>query len=84
MRHFFSHLGETNPASLAARRWRRSPCSSLGKMLLPNRPVALFVVVGGIAAAALLGLGERGVKLLGEVPQGLPAPRPAGRASRPT
>jgi len=35
--------------------------------------VALFVVIGGIVAASLLGLETRGVKLLGEVPQGLPA-----------
>jgi sulfate permease, SulP family len=33
----------------------------------------LFVVVGGIVASGLLGLEARGVKLLGEVPQGLPA-----------
>ena len=32
-----------------------------------------FVVVGGIVASGLLGLDARGVKLLGEVPQGLPA-----------
>jgi MFS superfamily sulfate permease-like transporter len=34
--------------------------------------VALLVVVGGIVASGLLGLDARGVKLLGEVPQGLP------------
>ena len=45
----------------------------LGKIFLKNKPVALFVVVGGIVASALLGLEARGVKLLGEVPQGLPA-----------
>jgi MFS superfamily sulfate permease-like transporter len=45
----------------------------LGKIFLKNKPVALFVVVGGILASGWLGLGERGVKLLGEVPQGLPA-----------
>jgi MFS superfamily sulfate permease-like transporter len=45
----------------------------LGKVLLPNKPIALFVVVGGIVASALLGLDAKGVKLLGEVPQGLPA-----------
>jgi MFS superfamily sulfate permease-like transporter len=46
----------------------------LGKFLLPNRPVSLFVVIGGIAAASLLELVEHGVKLLGDVPQGLPIP----------
>src|SRR5204863_5444705 len=42
------------------------------KGFLKNRPVGLFVVVGGVAIASLLGLDARGVKLLGEVPQGLP------------
>ena len=45
----------------------------LGKVFLKNKPVALFVVIGGIVAASLLGLEARGVKLLGDVPQGLPA-----------
>ena len=45
----------------------------LGKIFLKNKPVALFVVVGGIVASGWLGLDARGVKLLGEVPQGLPA-----------
>ena len=34
--------------------------------------MALFVVIGGIIASSALGLGERGVKLLGEVPPGCP------------
>ena len=46
----------------------------LGKRLLPNRPVALLVVVAGIAAVPMFGLAARGVALLGEVPQGLPVP----------
>ena len=46
----------------------------LGKIFLPNKPVSLFVVAGGIAASALLGLDASGVKLLGTVPQGLPTP----------
>src|SRR6185436_2231748 len=46
----------------------------LGKVLLKNKPVALFVVIVGIVASAWLGLEARGVKLLGELPQGLPAP----------
>jgi MFS superfamily sulfate permease-like transporter len=36
--------------------------------------VALLVVVAGIVAARVLQVDERGVALLGEVPQGLPAP----------
>ena len=42
--------------------------------MLKHRPVALFVVIGGIVAARILHLDERGVALLGEVPQGLPMP----------
>src|SRR4030095_6515890 len=45
----------------------------LGKIFLKNKPVALFVVVGGIVAAGWLGLEARGWKVLGSVPQGLPA-----------
>lgn len=70
-RHFFSHLGETNRASLAIGLGALG-ILVLGKVFLKNKPVALFVVVGGIIAAGALGLGERGVKMLGEVPRGLP------------
>ena len=44
-----------------------------GKVFLKNKPVALVVVIGGIVASSMLGLEARGVKLLGDVPQGLPA-----------
>ena len=44
----------------------------LGKKFLKNKPVALFVVVGGILVASRMDLGGLGVKLLGEVPQGIP------------
>lgn len=44
----------------------------LGKIFLKNKPVALFVVIGGIILSSLLSLSARGVKLLGNVPQGLP------------
>ncbi len=73
MGHFFSHLPETNPASLGLGVAALS-LLLLGKRLLPNRPVALLVVVAGIAAVPALGLAARGVALLGEVPQGLPVP----------
>src|SRR5262245_47806450 len=70
---FFRHVGETNTASLTL------GCAALGvlilgKKLLPNKPVALFVVIGGIAAASFVDFGAQGVKLLGEVPRGLPVP----------
>jgi MFS superfamily sulfate permease-like transporter len=44
----------------------------LGKLYLPNRPVAIFVVVGAIVLASFTDLGRHGVKMLGAVPQGLP------------
>jgi MFS superfamily sulfate permease-like transporter len=44
----------------------------LGKIFLKHKPVALFVVIGGIVASTLLGMDAKGVKLLVEVPQGLP------------
>src|SRR5213596_181831 len=69
--YFFSHLRETNMASLLL-----GLCALavllLGKRFLKNKPVALFVVIAGILAAASMDLGKLGVKLLGEVPQGMP------------
>jgi SulP family sulfate permease len=69
---FLKHVGDTNPASLTVGGIALAVLV-LGKVFLKNKPVALFVVVGGILASGWLGLGARGVKLLGEVPQGLPA-----------
>lgn len=69
---FLKHLGETNPTSLTVGGIALAALV-LGKIFLKNKPVALFVVVGGIVASGWLGLDARGVKLLGEVPQGLPA-----------
>lgn len=70
--NFLHHLPATNPASLML------GCAALavlaaGKRWLKNQPVALFVVIGGIAVSGWLDLDARGVKMLGEVPQGLPA-----------
>src|SRR5262249_10879046 len=69
--YFLSHLGETNGAALTVG-LSALGLLVLGKLFLKNRPVALFVLVGGIAVASLAHLDGRGVKLLGEVPQGLP------------
>ena len=74
----FKHLHETNPASLTIG-GAALAVLVLGKVFLKNKPVALFVVVGGIVASGLLGLDARGVKLLGEVPQGLPPSGCPGR-----
>lgn len=73
MGHFLRGLHDTNPTSLTLG-VAALILLLLGKGVLKNRPVALFVVIGGIVAARLLHLDERGVALLGEVPRGLPMP----------
>jgi SulP family sulfate permease len=69
--YLFSHLRETNIASLSLGLGALAVLL-LGKRFLKNKPVALFVVIAGIVAAASMDLGSLGVKLLGQVPQGLP------------
>src|SRR5881397_4072652 len=69
--YFFSHLHETNTASLVLGLGALAVLL-LGKRFLRNKPVALFVVIAGIIAASSMDLGRFGVKLLGQVPQGLP------------
>jgi sulfate permease, SulP family len=69
---FFRHLGETNRTSLLLGSTALA-ILVLGKMFLKNKPVALVVVIGGIVASSTLALDARGVKLLGAVPEGLPA-----------
>jgi len=69
--YFFSHLRETNTASLLLGLGALA-LLLLGKRFLKNKPVALFVVIAGIIFAASMDLGSLGVKLLGQVPQGLP------------
>jgi len=69
--YFLQHLGETNRTSLLVGGTALA-LLILGKIFLKNKPVALFVVVGGIVASSLLSLDTHGVKLLGEVPKGLP------------
>ena len=73
MGHFLRGLGGTNPASLAIG-VAALVLLLLGKGVLKNRPVALFVVLGGIVGARMFHLDQRGVALLGEVPRGLPMP----------
>jgi high affinity sulfate transporter 1 len=70
--YFIRHVGDTHPMSLVI------GVAALvfmvaGKLWLKNRPVAFFVVLGGIVAARLLNLEASGVSLLGQVPQGLPS-----------
>jgi SulP family sulfate permease len=69
--HFLVYLKDTNFVALAIG-LSALGVLILGKIFLKNKPVGLFVVIGGILVASLLGLEARGVKMLGEVPQGLP------------
>src|SRR5262249_45609476 len=71
--HFISHLNQTNAVSLGVGLTALALLIG-GKMFLKNQPVALFVVIAGIIASSTLHLDTRGVRLLGTVPQGLPAP----------
>jgi high affinity sulfate transporter 1 len=68
---FFQHLNETNTTSLLVGGIALA-LLVLGKIFLKHKPVALFVVIGGIVAASVFSLETRGVKLIGAVPQGLP------------
>lgn len=70
---FLRHVGETNTTSLMVGSGALA-LLIVGKKLLPHKPVALFVVIAGIAAATFVDFGAHGVKLLGEVPRGLPVP----------
>jgi len=71
--HFIAHLDETHATALFVGAAAFAVLLS-GRLWLRNRPVAFFVVVGGIVAARVLDLEAQGVSLLGTVPQGLPAP----------
>jgi len=73
MAHFIRHLGETNPMALALGAVALG-LMFLGKTLFKNRPVALVVLVGSIVAAGVLHLDRYGVKLIGDIPRGLPMP----------
>lgn len=73
MGEFFRHIAETNATSLMLG-GAALLVLIVGKKLLPNKPVTLLVVIGGIVAASLVDVGAYGVKLLGEVPSGVPLP----------
>jgi high affinity sulfate transporter 1 len=68
---FFKHLNETNMTSSLVGGIALA-LLILGKIFLKHKPVALFVVIGGIIAASALSLDTHGVKLIGAVPQGVP------------
>lgn len=66
------HAREANPASLATGGLALA-LLLLGKRFVPRVPWALVVVIGGLLVGAFAGLDTQGVKMLGKVPQGLPA-----------
>ena len=68
---FFKHLNETNSTSFLVGGVALA-LLILGKIFLKHKPVALFVVIGGIIAASAFSLEAHGVKLIGAVPQGIP------------
>jgi SulP family sulfate permease len=68
---FFKRLSETNSMSLIVG-GIALVFLILGKIFLKHKPVALFVVIGGIVAASAFSLETDGVKLIGAVPQGIP------------
>ena len=68
---FFKHLSETNSMSLIVGGIALA-FLIVGKIFLKHKPVALFVVIGGIVAASAFSLERHGVKLIGAVPQGIP------------
>src|SRR5579871_2050249 len=73
MGHFVRALGQTQPVALGVGTAALAALV-LGKRLFKNRPVALVVVIGAIVGARLLHLDAHGVKLIGDVPSGLPLP----------
>jgi len=68
---FFKHLSETNSMSLVVGGVALA-LLVLGKIFLNHKPVALFIVIGGIVVASAFSLEIHGVKLIGAVPQGIP------------
>lgn len=70
--YFLNHVRETNFASLLLGAVALTVLI-LGKIFFRDKPVALLVVIGGVALSFGLSLDKLGVKLLGNVPQGLPA-----------
>src|ERR1043166_8638490 len=68
---FFKHIGETSSTSILVG-GIALVLLILGKIFFKHKPVALFVVIGGIVAASMLSLETHGVQLIGSVPQGIP------------
>lgn len=74
MWRFFSRLGETQAPTLAVGLATLALLLILSR-LAPRVPGPLVAVVLGIGASALFNFGEFGLRLLGEIPAGIPIPR---------
>lgn len=65
------HLGDAQPLTMAV-----GVCALavlfIGARIAPRVPWGLLVLVGAILASSVWGLAERGVRVVGEVPDGLP------------
>ena len=67
----FQHLGETSLPTLVLAAVTIVVLVAL-EHFVPQEPAPLVAIAGGIGAAALLGLKDRGVELVGHIPTGLP------------
>ncbi len=68
---FFRSVGDTNQTTMVLGIVALGGLFTL-KKLTPRIPAALVVVVGSIAAVEVFGLEERGVKVVGSIPDSLP------------
>jgi high affinity sulfate transporter 1 len=68
----FSHLPETSLPTLAVAAASMAVLIGMERFW-PHSPAPLVCVGGAILACWLLGLGERGVSVVGHIPQGLPS-----------
>jgi len=71
--YLFNHLGDMHWPSLVLG-ISAIICLAAGHKYLPKLPVALFVVSASILIMSYTGLGHKGIKVVGQIPQGLPTP----------
>ncbi|CAN7446402.1 sulfate permease [Terrabacter sp. LjRoot27] len=71
LRSWFTTLGDAHGTTVVVGLVSLAVVFGL-RVVAPKVPGALVLVVGGLLASWLLGLGDRGVALVGEVPRGLP------------
>ncbi len=74
MAGFFRHLSETSLPTLAVGA-SAIALLLLGKRFAPKAPSALIVVAAALLVAPFLGFADHGIKIVGEIPRGLPSPR---------